>query len=352
MRGFAEVIGAAMGSGGGTQGWFGDGSDGEVIITGDTPLPVAEDTGYIFKQYLALEVEVGATLRPAARCTGMVILVKGDLIINGVISMDKMAPRKNEVTENIIRTAGPSSKWLKLINTLVGGAGGRGGNHRNSSGGGSSGSGGGAGGNGFWCGGGYGGGGASYFWHDGDNSSKYYSGGASEPRPSTTLQWPFPAPVPTLGSGASGQYGAGGSCWDDSTQLLGGAAPGGSAGFKYYLNGTTTQARGTAGDAYGGGLLLLCAGGDIIINGNVTAKGGNGGAINTSYYAPGGGGGGGGIIAILRKKQTFALSGSLLVTGGLGTGSTSPSTIYRGVDGSLGTILTGVLDGEGNITID
>lgn len=340
-RGFAQVIGAAMG-GGATSSWFGDGSDGDLVISTDTPISVTEDTGHIFLQYKSIHIASGGVLRPSNRCAGMVVLCRGDCVIDvgGSINLDKMAPRRSEATENAILTSGISAPWLQKISTLVGGAGGKGGKFGHGS---SSLSSGGVGGNGHRFGGGYGGGGAGGKYISNGTGSKAYAGGASEPRPPVTIDWPYPG---TWGEKAL--YGAG----SGDSSAVGGAAPGGSGGcYGMYQSSSSDKYRypGKAGNAYGGGLLLLVVGGELHIAGQITANGGNGASVTSGNHSAGGagGGGGGGILALLHKGALY-LNGNVTANGGAaGTAGTGVSD--SAVDGSVGTVYVHQVDAELNV---
>lgn len=333
-------------SGGGasssSSSWFGDGSDGDLAISADTPIAVTEDTGHIFVQYKSIHIASGGVLRPSNRCAGMVVLCQGDCTIDagGSINLDKMAPRRSDTTENIILTSGISAPWLQKISSLTGGAGGDGAAAR-------VGGKGGAGGNGHRFGGGYGGGGGGVSYkRTGEDSisvgGKGGAGGASEPRPAATLTWPYP------GSDANSSYGAGGGSETWSTlgfSMKGGAAPGGSGAIAMSASvgnttGTIWSSDGLPGDAYGGGLLLLVVGGNLTVNGVIRANGGNGAdGPDTDTWSPageseagGGGGGGGGILALLYAGH-LSLGGNLLANGGY-----CGASYRKGSDGAVGTV--------------
>lgn len=333
-------------SGGGSStsssSWFGDGSDGDLVISADTPISVTEDTGHIFLQYRSIHIASGGVLRPSNRCAGMVVLCQGDCTIDtgGSINLDKMAPRRSETTENIILTSGISAPWLQKISSLTGGAGGDGAAA-------DFGGKGGAGGSGHRFGGGYGGGGGgmSYIRTGEEEISVSGIGGAggdSEPRPPATITWPYPGVV------GSGKYGSGGGSgtWDRlEVSMKGGAAPGGSGGIAFSFSfsgqsGTIYSSNGLPGDAYGGGLLLLVVGGNLTVNGIISANGGDGAdAPDTDPWTPdgegyggGGGGGGGGILALLYAGY-LSLGGNLLANGGQ-CGASSK----KGGNGAVGTV--------------
>ena len=322
--------------------WFGDGSDGELVVTADYPIEVQEDIGHIFKQYTSLHIQNGGTLRPSARCAGMVILVQGDCTIDagGSINMDKMAPRRSDNTEAEILTTGPSAPWLQKIGSLTGGAGGTGGSGRSPET-----ARGGAGGTGHPFGGGYGGGGGA-----GSHIGTGYSGGASEPRPPVSVEWPFPANS-TEGNSA---YGAGGTLFRAGSVIRGGAAPGGSgADSDFYSHDGAMVYRdkpGIAGDAYGGGLVLLVVGGNLSVAGAITANAGNGADARTVGGATGGGpggGGGGGIVAVL-VKGVNDLNGSITANGGL-SGVNHHYVTVAAQNGSIGTVYIHQVDDELNV---
>ena len=320
-----------------TSPWFGDGSDGELAITADYPIEVQEDIGHIFKQYTSLHIQSGGTLRPSARCAGMVILVQGDCTIDagGSINMDKMAPRRSDDTEAEILTTGPSAPWLQKISGLVGGAGGKGGK---SSGGSESSSGketgtGGQGGRGHSFGGGYGGGGAGAY-SSTNISGGVTDGGTSNPRPLASIPWPF------AGTTGAGENGAGGGAGGGA---IGGAAPGGGGAAKSHA---LVGNAGEPGSAYGGGMLMLVVGGIVTIDGTITAnggRGGDGGAASWHQESGGGGGGGGGLIVIYYKNANV-LQGSIGAAGGSG----GSGSYQNGTNGSTGTTRISQVDDELN----
>ena len=347
--GCAYVRGAATGAVG--AGYFGDGSDGDVVITGDTPLDVQEDTGQIIKQYKSLTVNAGATLRPAHRCNGMILLVQEDCTIAGKISVSKCAPLLNEAEEQC-----QNESHIRLCGALVGGNGGKGGNGRRG------GAQGGVGGNGFAFGGGYGGGGA------GDPADRGVSaaGGPSEPRPPKGITWPC-----TTNSqyGAGGQGGLERSSYPYGGTADGGAAPGGSGGTYYvaqFVEGDPHgEVNGLAGDAYGGGALWIFVGGQLKIEstGEIEADGGIGASTANNSYGdtngnPGlGGSGGGGIIALVHTGN-YVNSGTVHANGGAAapppayaTGTFEWPSGSRGAAGSIGTVLiTNIQDLFGGTT--
>lgn len=313
---------------------FGDGSDGDLVVPANTTMEwdVKEDIGRIYKQYNTLTLEEGSTLKPKHRCNGAIILVKGDCIIRGHLSMDGCAPLLNDYENETL-----NDRHVKLAGALKGGNGGKGGAgywilstnefsaptdaDRISNFGG-------IGGNGHRLGGGFGGGGGGgerYKSQFAGYMPEYeYKGGASEPRPSFGITWPCTT---------NGAYGAGGGSYGDYNNsssfhangtVKGGAAPGGSGGS---LGGSAFVEggglfygySGAAGRAYGGGALWLYVGGCVIIEqtGEITANGGVGALIGMKNDRTGqsritdcdafggcGGSGGGGIIFICFGAQT------------------------------------------------
>lgn len=320
--GYAQVIGSAAG-GAANAGWFGDGRDGDLVVTGDTPLEVAIDEGQILKQYNNLTVQKGGVLRPANRCNGMILLIKGDLTVEGTISVDKCAPLLNAMEETAVK-----EMHIVLCGALKGGNGGKGGDGSAA---------GGAGGNGHAFGGGFPGGGGAYALNDGHNGSWYtpYPGGAGEPRPPHGITWPYPATA----KGAS-LYGAGGSVGGIYGKNLGGSAPGGSSA---YNPGSDGGSNGLPGDGYPGGALWIFVKGKVRIGGTglISANGGNGANSTGTYQrSAAGGGAGGGIVALIHTGD-YVNEGSVVANGG-SSGSTGQQGT-PGVNGSVGTILVSAI---------
>ena len=302
------------GGGGGNPhaSWFGTGEDGDAVISTDTPLPVGLDEGQIIKQYNNLIIEQGGTLRPANRCNGMILLIKGDLTLDGTISVDYCSPLLHSMESMAL-----AEKHVAACGSLLGGNGGRGGNGDAA---------GGIGGTGHALGGGWPGGGGGYT-VSGDGHVGL-AGGAGEPRP------PHGIPMPYPGSSSTSQaslYGAGGSVRIYSIEGVGGSAPGGSGAYN--------SVNGSAGNGYPGGAVWIFVQGKVRIGGTgkITANGGNGGnSIGTYQRSAAGGGGGGGIVALIHTGD-YINSGSITVNGGH-AGNTGRQG-RPGADGLVGTML-------------
>ena len=308
---------------------FGDGSDGDLVVPANTTMEwdVKEDIGRIYKQYNTLTLEEGSTLKPKHRCNGAIILVKGDCIIRGHLSMDGCAPLLNDYENETL-----NDRHVKLAGALKGGNGGKGGAgywikatnqfsaptdaDRISNFGG-------VGGNGHRLGGGFGGGGGGGERYNSSFSSAMpeyeYKGGDSEPRPSFGITWPCTT---------NGAYGAGGGSLYQATEYSygiakGGASPGGGGAShrnwsRFIEDDQGDKFPGLPGKAYGGGALWLYVGGNVLIDetGFITSNGGLGGALspisatdnrtefkNASVFGGCGGSGGGGIVFILYGKN-------------------------------------------------
>ena len=329
----------------GYSSWFGTGEDGDLTVTEDTPLDVILDEGQIIKQYNNLTITETGILRPANRCNGMVLLVKGDLTVDGTIHVDKCAPLLNDSEE-----LAAQEKHVDLCGELTGGKGGDGGN------------GGtdeyidndtapnprvgapGTGGAGFRFGGGFGAG------SGGGARSNGYAGANGDRAPyGTTI--PF---VPS--DNRTGQYGSGGG----SGYGPGGGGPGGSGSVGVAFANT----QGNSGDAIGGGALYIFVGGKVRINGTaaIRSTGGNGatgvgnGDFNSTSghrwvyaIATGGGGGGGGGIVVIVHTGDIINSGAVTALGGPGGKGISYTEDYGarvatatssdGANGSSGTVL-------------
>lgn len=338
---------------------FGDGSDGDLVVPANTTMEwdVKEDIGRIYKQYNTLTLEEGSTLKPKHRCNGAIILVKGDCIIRGHLSMDGCAPLLNDYENETL-----NDRHVKLAGALKGGNGGKGGAgywikatnqfsaptdaDRISNFGG-------VGGNGHRLGGGFGGGGGGGERYNSSFSfamPEYeYKGGDSEPRPSFGITWPCTT---------NGAYGAGGGCYGDydnsssffaNGKTKGGASPGGggaSCGGNAFIEGGGQyyDFPGLPGNAYGGGALWLYVGGSLLIDetGFISSNGGLGGALSPKdvkgntvefKYADAfggcGGSGGGGIIFVLYGKN-YTNRGEGAVADG-GASVIMNNTIYFGI---------------------
>lgn len=73
---------------------FGNGSDGDAVISGTVTLPVpVPHQSIIEKHYKSLYINAGAILRAAAFNAGLIIRVKGDCTIHGTIDQSGLAPR-------------------------------------------------------------------------------------------------------------------------------------------------------------------------------------------------------------------------------------------------------------------
>lgn len=274
----------------------------------------------VVRRYNNFTINAGHTVTTNQRCKGLHLLIEGDLIINGTLSMTargaKAAGRyvgidpngetiyhalsdifgviPGAVVINPVGGAGGAKLTSSLVDqTKVGNPGGAGknnaagggasGNVRRDNGRGSSSSGAGAPGTSFS--GGPGGGGAvgrsDYNISAGAGVSNGGAGGAGADAGGSTL---------TAGGGAGNPGGAGG-----------GGGGGGNAGT--------------------GGLIILIVKGNIIINGSIVSKGSNGGTGSAT-----GGGSGGGIIQIFHKG-TYSKPGTVSVAGGTGGGGGGVGTI-------------------------
>ena len=355
---------------------FGDGSDGALTVAKNktTTLDVVEDTGQIIKQYTSLTIEEGATLKPAHRCNGTIILVNGDCTINGTLSVDKCSPLENDAESDCYNNAN-----IAVCGFLKGGAGGTGGDGYQKPAGkrlnsetnefelfdGEICGTGGAGFEGYVFGGGYGGGGAGsrgdtikYSYNKSTktfdeiplNANFNCNGGGYETRPVKGMTWPNTTSS-TYGAGGQGSNSECGYYYksypgdnggtvtekfpiEADKRSDGGAAPGGSGGSAYDMEKTSTVAgigtieelTGTAGDAYGGGALWLFVKGTLTIgaNGKITANGGKGGVIaprdgqyvNMMQGYPGSGGSGGGGVIALVYGTGYVNNGTVEARGG------------------------------------
>lgn len=265
--------------------YFGDGSDGDVVISSNTTL-----TGD--KNYTSLTINAGVELN----CNGYKIHCSGKITNNGTIKNNGGAGGDANYTTRGIAGVGAGGGSLEagLDGKIGGSAGGNGvnGENKNPSIAGENGANGGTNSNGGGTGGT--GGTATV-----ENAKILVNNFLND-----SLAFGTENDVKTMiiggeishdltGSASSGS-GAGGSSWDYA-----GGAGGGSGG--------------------NGGIVYISAK-EIENNGNIEAKGGNGGRGGnaggpTARFGSGGGGGQGGLIVLL--YQTITL-GTLVVTGGTG----------------------------------
>lgn len=295
---------------------FGNGSDGDAVISGTVTLPVpVPHQSIVEMQYKSLYINAGAILRAAAHNAGLIIRVKGDCTIHGTIDQSGLAPKTN-----------PNNNYPYPAQ-LVCGDGGNGGSGKA----GSNGKNGGIGGTGMLkrpYGGGYGGGAGS-----GGGQGSYLSGnggtGGSSTGITTSTADIFKGGLGAtaasqngtdgiLGGGAGGGKGGGSTGGNGGDGGTGGGSNGNSG---TTVNNSSGGAGGGAGN-YGGGVVLLYIGGRLEIDGAIKCNGLNGGAggkTSLSPYGDGGdgGGGGGGAIYILHRG-TYTSTGLLQVNGGTG----------------------------------
>lgn len=325
----------------GYSSWFGTGEDGDLTVTEDTPLDVILDEGQIIKQYNNLTITETGVLHPANRCNGMVLLVKGDLTVDGTIHVNKCAPLLNPNEDMAAQ-----EQHIALCGALTGGKGGDGG-ALFEDGGDVDTSGVGVGGAGFRFGGGFGGGSGG----SGIASKTCRKGANGDPRPPVGTSIPYPGPDRTT---AAALYGAGGSAGSnpDTLRAKGGGGPGGSGGVTIYGSPSYGSTNGKPGDAIGGGGIWVFVQGKVRIGGTgrISATGGNGaqgayvqqpsGSSNRGWYASGGGGGGGGGIIAIVHTGDIINQGSVTAYGGAGGAAANVSlSTYPGNDGEIGTVV-------------
>jgi hypothetical protein len=355
--------------------FFGDGSDGAFFSTGNTTL-AASGANVLVKQYSSFTLNTGNILTIDSPVQALVLLVQGDVTINGTINMNYLAKNINPATTPTLYTLGSTQSDHAIIQTITalskmriigpggnGGAGGKGGDAYAASATNSGGTGG-IGGPGRWSGGGIGGGGGGgaaapvtyissscggmYYPGAGGTGVLYqtsFSGGV--PTPTTTTDtyyyaWYISSPGNQSAGGAGGASSNG--C-PNGTNLPGSGASGsnGAGGGGGGSSNLGVGGSGLAGQGLGGGTIIIISGGNVTINngGLITANGGNGGAggggvisslLGYAIAASGGGGGGGsggGVVTIVYKNN-YTNSGSITVNGGNGGAGGSPCQYYNG----------------------
>jgi len=301
-------------------------SEGDFISTGDIAHDrfVSElDGPPVVKTFDNMTINAGHTVTPTLRCKGMYLYVRGDLIVNGALSMNTrgavgpgvyigMDYRNRTVhyhpsdifTEYgipFIAPNGGAGTSLPANNTRVNGnpgknnacgGGGSGGCHKNSATGNA-----GAGGNGTSFGGGAGGGGLSIL----GVTLSAQSGAAN---------------------GGAGGYGRGN---DNSGWVKSGGGGAGNPGGAGHGNGGGYGAGGSGT----GGVIILFVDGRIIFgsSGIIRAQGSGGGYAQPSWswdkcYGAGGGGSGGGAIHVFCPNDVDQTK--FTVSGGPGYASNIP----------------------------
>lgn len=264
-----------------------------------------------------LTVNSGQTLIPTNRKLFTVIFVKGDLVVNGSISMTKRgANHSGTGNSGGSVTAGDilikSGTYSGVANPKIPAAGGSGGNAVVGGGNGVVGTAGTA--------GGTGGGGSGGSYHEGGGSTSGAGaagtaftggsgGGAVTNNSSYLTAGSAVANGGAGGAGAGNYYGAGG----------GAGNPGGSG----YGSGATSGESGT-----GGVLIIICTG-TISGSGTITAAGANGGGGSYNGKPDGGGtnagASGGGSVTVMYTTDTSSITpsaagGSAIVGSGAGAG--------------------------------
>jgi hypothetical protein len=318
-----------------TVNYFGDGSDGDLIVNSNLSFPSVEDGDMIVKQYKSLTINSGI-VTTSNRCRGLMIYVQEDCIIDGTLSMTArgckanpniggtdsytpVAPSDGNPVDNnglqipMITNTGTDTLIAAnfngcgnaAVNVVV--------NHKSIDGNGtifsvakeSSVDGFGSGGKG----------GGSYDYGNGADSAGLGRNGVC----------------------FSGGAGGGGTQTDDKG--LNGVYFGGAGGAGYYNDyrnyggggsGNPISQYGSGGSSGTGGLLILIVGGNLTIEGTIHNCGSNG---NGGKGGGGGGGSGGGRILIL-YKNIYTNIGTIITDGGQG-GRGDP---YSGSSGNSGDI--------------
>lgn len=310
---------------------FGNGSDGDAVIDGTVTLPVpVPHQSIVEMQYKSLTINAGAILKAAAHNAGLIIRVKGDLILHGTIDQSGLAPKTN-----------PQSNYPYPAQLVCGdgGNGGKGGASSNGRQGGEVGI-------GMLkraYGGGYGAGGSGA----GSFGSGYPGAGGNSTGTIVSINDIFVGGLGITGStgtdiAGSGLYGGGGGA-PGSGDDRGGNGASGAGGAGENAPGYNVGGGGGAGN-YGGGVIILYVGGTLLIDGLIKCNGlsgGRGGNNQNAGGTGGGGGGGGGGAIYIYYGASYTNTGLLQVNGGSGgaTGTdNSGDTLRVGTAGSAGSV--------------
>jgi hypothetical protein len=315
--------------------YYGDASDGDVVIGANTNLISTLDGDMVVKNYNNLTVQETFTLSVSNRCKGMLLYVKGNLTLDGIISMTGKGANVDPVSAGVSANGlgvkrfktgstdtdpgtdlmqGAGTAAIAAENnqaagvckvyyiTRAGAAGGAAvtdvtnGNNGTSGGTGQSGGGGsGASNENLTSFSGAGGVGTCFSGGSGGGAICALNGG-------------------TTGNPGSSVGGAGGAgALGGTGQGAGGGAgnPGGAA-----------AGSASAGEAGTGGTIIIIVRGDVTIgsNGKIESKGAAGGAASggSPYYYDAGGAGSGGGAVLLLYAGAYSVSGSLVTDGGAG----------------------------------
>lgn len=297
-----------------------DNNLGNVTISSSTNLSSTSDGDMITAVYQTLTINSGYTLSTLNRCRGLRIIVLGNCIINGTLSMTARGanyPPPNDdlpiydLYGNLLATVPRIGSIGAPTNTSPGvGTSGTAGVDRG-------------------CGGGGGGGGYGAI-RGGGGIASCYSGGAGGGG--------FCAYNSGTGNSMDGRnYGGRGgdgyySYYNDTYYCRGGVGnPGGS---EWYRNGSYVGAAPTGT----GGLLILIVYGNLTIGstGIICSDGTSANSGSTTCLG-GGGGSGGGSVNIF-YKGILNNSGTLRANGGTGTTTSYSSNSYIGGNGGAGSI--------------
>ena len=277
----------------------------DVVLSSNYNIPSTLDGDMVVYRTGNLTINSEVTLTPSNRCKGLMIIVNGNLLLNGIISMTARGCIGTGVdTYHNINVNTPSLSVMKkvMLFPAVGGSGGPAGyglsaginglpgTNRRCGGGGSGGS------SQTYAGLGYGRrGGNATTWSGGSGGGSMYEYSGTNTDP-------------VQGSDIGG---IGGSAMDVNPMNGGGGAgnPGGSPRYD-----------GSSGNNGTGGVLILVVKGNLVVSssGSISANGSNGGNSNDGPLGGfGGGGSGGGSINII-YGENYSNSGSITANGGFG----------------------------------
>ena len=314
---------------------------GATTIAANTNLgsTTADQRSLVVRYDGDLTINAGATLTAAARKRGMFLWVRGDLVVNGSLSMTARGAmaagsnvplvRRPDTTVFTVPAAGAAGGAAvgTTNGALTGNAGSSGTLGR--TGGGASG--------GVHCNsctGSSGAGAAGTSWSGGAGG-----GGRSQ----------IPASL-TVGAGAAngGAGGAGVAYQSGSTYAKAGGGGAGNPGGATPTSGSADCAA-ALGGAGTGGLLVVYVEGTVTVTGTVTSRGSAGGGVSNTHgdcWAAGGGGSGGGSVNVFHRGA-YGGTGSVSAAGGAGglsyCGGSGTVRCMNGGDGGAGSVLVEAL---------
>ena len=347
---------------------FGSGKDGDMTITTNTNLTSTQDGNMVIYNLRNLTINSGCTLTVSNRCKGLLLRIRGSLVVNGTLTMTARGAyastpaavpidNGNSITTCTIDEL---NAYLKQTGISIPAAGGAGGvvtgswGYNNTT---------------KYCApspsvagvaapaygtGGGGAGGSATAQYDNQNNVNNKGGSGTAGTAASGGSGGGGCGAQTSGAGGDGTVpcGAGGAGHASATSSDGRVSDGGSggAGNPGGTGGASADggAPGNAGGSGTGGILVILVQGNIYIGaaGLISANGVKGGdapsCLGTTRYCAGGGGGSGGGAVIVVYAGLLTNNGTIQASGGAsgaGTYNGTPAQVSAsGGPGGAGSV--------------